>query len=44
MGAKTWNAAVVFKPDVYLTPGKVVPLSADDSAPRDAQKPEAIVQ
>lgn len=30
MGLKTWNATVVLKPYVYLTPGKPVPLPADE--------------
>ena len=38
------NAAVVLKPYVYLTPGKVVPLPADDAAPTTTRKPNAVVQ
>ena len=38
------NAAVVLKPYVYLIPGKVVPLSADDAAPTTTRKPKAVVQ
>ena len=44
MGPAKWNAAVVLKPYVYLTPGKVVPLPADGAAPTTARKPEAVVQ